>query len=89
MTKEILGHLGIGDIGGILLWNITNKEFIVIDLLLVFDNPRVYHRIGMGSAGLTEHKGVDEIVHPLKNAYITTRRQSSGLNNSCRVNVNT
>ncbi|WP_248895376.1 DUF4238 domain-containing protein [Haloplanus halobius] len=48
----IFGYIGIGDLHGVMLCNLTSREFIVSDAPMVHDIPRYKHEMGLVPAGL-------------------------------------
>lgn len=52
ITLGIFGYIGIGDLQGVMLCNVTDREFIISDTPVVFDNPRYKPEYGTVPAGL-------------------------------------
>lgn len=52
MVQGIFGYISIGDLEGVMLCNVTNREFLISDSPIVHDNPRYKSELGMVRAGL-------------------------------------
>lgn len=52
MTLGIFGHIGIGDLEGVMLRNTTDREFIISDVPVVHDIPPYKRKHGLVPAGL-------------------------------------
>ncbi|RZV05078.1 uncharacterized protein DUF4238 [Natrinema hispanicum] len=52
IAQGIFGYIGIKDLDGVMLCNVTDQEFIVSDAPMVLDIPQYKHQLGLVPAGI-------------------------------------
>lgn len=52
ISLGIFGYYGINDLQGVMLRNVTDREFIISDTPMVFDIPQYKHQLGLVPAGI-------------------------------------
>lgn len=52
IAQGIFGYIGIKDLDGVMLCNVTDREFIVSDAPMVLDIPQYKHQLGLVPAGM-------------------------------------